>query len=119
MPIDRSLYPGIPEDFPIVAEGYSLSGAQPKINVVKVDGRFYEVGTSPREIAEAYEVSEDLAQQMVAYCRRKQAEAPQPHEQLLQKVLQSLYKKDWVRPAHSRWIVDRTRQLLGWDIPTA
>lgn len=74
MPIDRSHYPGIPEDFPIEAATFSLAGTQPKLNLVEENGKFYQVGTSPTQVQEAFDMCNDLVVQMTPYCQRKKME---------------------------------------------
>lgn len=114
MSVDRSNYSNIPLDFPIEPVDSALAGAQFKLSLVEEDGKYYAPGTTPSEVAEAHEVCEDLAQQMVPYCVRKMTELHLPHEEVLTKLLQGIYQKNWVSPAQAHWIVERTRQLLGW-----
>ena len=115
--VDRANYPGIPADFPIDDMGSGLSGAQLKLSLVEENGQYFSPGTSPTEVAEAYDICEDLAQQCVHYCIRKMAEQSLPYEEVLEMLLQGLSKKNWVSPSQVRWIVQRTSQLLGWDTP--
>lgn len=63
--VDRSIYSGVPADFPIAAIPSALSGAHPKMSLVEEDGKFYAPGTSPSQVASAFEVCEDLVVQMV------------------------------------------------------
>jgi len=114
MPIDRSDYRNIPLDFPIEQIDSALAGSQSKLNLVEEDGKFYALGTSPSEVAEAHEICEDLAQQMVPYCVRKMAELHLSHEEMLEKLLEGIFQKNWVSPQQARWTVERTRELLGW-----
>lgn len=114
MPIDRSNYRNIPMDFPIEHIDSTLANSQSKLNLVEEDGKFYALGTSPSEVAEAHEICEDLAQQMVPYCVRKMAELHLSHEAMLEKLLEGIYQKNWVSPQQARWTVERTRELLGW-----
>lgn len=39
--------------------------------MVEEDGFYYQEGTSPSEVLEAFEICEDLANQFVAYCLKK------------------------------------------------
>lgn len=41
MTMDRTNYPGVPEDLPVTATVSAVSGAQPKMNLVEEGGRFY------------------------------------------------------------------------------
>lgn len=118
MTINRDNYPNIPSDFPIEVKHSALSGAQPKLSLVEENGKYYAPGTSPSEVAELYDICEDLAQQSVAYCNRKIFELSLTREQVIVRLLQGLYQKQWVAPIHSKWIAVRTRHLLGWETPS-
>ena len=65
MTMDRTNYPGVPEDFPVTATVSAVSGAQPKMNLVEEGGRFYAPGTSPGEVLAAFQMCDDLVSQMV------------------------------------------------------
>ena len=114
MPFDSSKYPGIPEKFPIEPRLVSISGAQPKVALVEEDGIYYQEGTSPLEVLEAYEMCEDLAQQFVPYCLKKEAAGFGTHHEILRRVHDSLLQKDWCSKAQSAWVVERTALLLNW-----
>ena len=60
MSIDRSHYPGVPDDFPIQATPSGLAGAQPKMDLVEEDGKYYVLGTSPAEVLEIFQMCDDL-----------------------------------------------------------
>lgn len=115
MSLDPSEYPGIPEKFPVEPRLVSISGAQPKVALVEEDGIYYQEGTSPSEVLEAYETCEDLAQQFVAYCLKKEAAGFGTHQEILQRVHDSLLQKDWCSKAQSAWVVERTALLLNWQ----
>ena len=114
MSIDRSIYSGIPADFPIAAIPSALSGVHPKMSLIEEDGKFYAPGTSPSEVAAAFEVCEDLVVQMVPYCERKLATFYGDQESTLKAVFQSLLKKKWCTAEQSEWIVRKTAEQLGW-----
>lgn len=61
----------IPTDFPFNIYQSSLAGAQPKIALVEVDGKYYQEGNTPDQKLEQYVMCEDLAHQSLAYCLRK------------------------------------------------
>ena len=105
---DRQKYPGIPEDFPVAPIPYALAGAQPKLNLVEEDGKYYSLGTSPSEVSDAFEVCEDLAQQFVKYCLDKESAKFGTHAEILERVRQRLLTKDWCTPAQCGWITRRT-----------
>lgn len=95
---------GVPEDFPLEADMGAVPGLQPKLLVREVDGQ-YVVGRTEDEYRERYEMCDDLAQQLVAYCARKAMEYP-----------------DWGR----EYILDRTRKGLAhkvaagvWEVSAA
>jgi hypothetical protein len=117
MPIDRSNYPGIPADFPIEADDFSLAGAQPKRNLVEEDGKYFDAGSSPSEIAQAHELCEDLAQQFQGYCTRKLKEGVLTQDLILERAHQGLLLKQWCSPAQSLWTIRRAASLLGWNLP--
>ncbi len=116
MSIDRSIYSGIPVDFPIAAIPSALSGAHPKMGLIEEDGKFYAPGTSPSEVATAFEVCEDLVVQMVPYCERKLTAFQGDQEATLRAVFRSLLSKKWCTDLQSEWIVRKTAERLGWPI---
>lgn len=61
----------IPANFPSSSYQSSLAGAQPKIAMVEVDGKYYSEGNTPDQQLERYLMCEDLAQQGSVYCNRK------------------------------------------------
>lgn len=115
MSLDPSKYPRVPEKFPVEPRLVSISGAQAKMAMVEEDGIYYQEGTSPSQVLEAYEICEDLAQQFVAYCLKKEAAGFGTHEEILQRVHDSLLQKDWCSKAQSAWVVERTALLLKWQ----
>lgn len=119
MSVDRSIYSGIPADFPIAAIPSALSGAHPKMSLIEEDGKFYAPGTSPSEVATAFEVCEDLVVQMVPYCERKLAAFQGDQEATLRAVFRSLLSKNWCTDLQSEWIVQKTAERLGWPFSQA
>lgn len=110
--IDRSLYPGIPEDFPIVAQSFALAGSQPKLNLVEHDDNYYAAGTSPPEVLQDYEVMRDLAQQMVAFSISKGETNPDALARMLSKESMDMQFHYGFHPAHVAWVMARVRTLL-------
>lgn len=110
--IDRSNYPGIPEDFPIEALPFALPGAQPKLSVVKQGERFYATGTSPKEVQEDYESMLDLAQQVMAYVQQKDLTTPETLDTFLNQESMVMQMHYGIRPRHAEWVIKRVRQLL-------
>lgn len=114
--LDRSLYPGVPEDFPIEWEPGAVSGAQPKLLLVKEGEKFYHSGTAPSQVQEALEICLDLQQQLTDHCIKKAALGQEPNA-LLINVYKFLVQKDWCQPAQSRWICVQIAKQLGWGLP--
>lgn len=108
----------IPQDFPIEPVISALAGAQAKLAVVQAGGRFHGPGTTPEEALQQYEVCEDLAHQLAAYCSRKLAEQAVCSEQAaLERALRGLRQKNWCSPRQNLWVLRRTARLLGWQEP--
>lgn len=104
----------IPESFPRDPWPATLSGAQPKLAVRLIDGQ-YIAGLTDAERFERYDICEDLAQQLVAYCRRKHSVHPdEPLNSLLRKVENSARGKGWdVSPIELTWVMSRVREELS------
>ncbi|WP_342130043.1 hypothetical protein [Hydrogenophaga sp. OTU3427] len=116
MPIDRSNYPGVPDDFPVDATLSALSGAQPKMSLIEENGKLYAPGTSPSEVLTAFQVCEDLVSQMAAYCQRKLPTFDGNKEATVRAAFQGLLSKQWCSPAQSAWIMRNTVYQLGWTL---
>jgi hypothetical protein len=93
----------IPADFPVERVIAAVSGAQAKMPMVEVGGKYYDHGTSPSEVAAAYALCEDLAAQLTAYCERKFTEG--------------ICTKNWCTAQQANWTLRRTATLLRWDLP--
>ena len=119
MPLDRSNYPGIPQDFPIEEVTSALAGVQPKLNLVEEDGRYYASGTNPSAVQETFEMCEDLVLQMLPYCQRKKEELGTSEEDTLQRVLQGLIHKHWCTVPQCQWIMQQVADRLGWKFPAS
>ena len=115
--LDRSLYPGVPEDFPIEWVPGAVPGAQPKLLLVKEGEKFYRSGTAPSQVQEALEICVDLQQQLTDHCIKKAAMGQDPHALLLH-VYKFLVQKDWCHPAQSLWICMQIANQLHWSLPT-
>ena len=111
----------IPEDFPPGSAILgSLSGAQPKLALVEVNGRFYAEGQTPQEVQQQYELCEDLAHQGAAYCQRKLAEGVvDSPAAALERLFLGLRAKDWCSAEQKIWIVRRVSSLQGWAVPAS
>jgi hypothetical protein len=106
-----------PADFPVEHIIAAVSGVQPKMPMIKEDGKYYTPGTSPSEVAVAHALCEDLAVQLTAYCERKFAEGIGTKALVLQRAHTGLVNKNWCTPRQCIWTIRRTASLLQWDLP--
>lgn len=108
----------IPEDFPARVTVASISGAQPKLALVEVEGRYYPEGATLDDRRAQYEMCEDLAHQGVVYCQRKLAEGVVADPAAaLKRLHKGLQGKDWCSAQQNVWIVRRVAILLSWPGP--
>ncbi len=110
--IDRSNYPGIPEEFPIEALPFALPGAQLKLSVVKQGERYYPTGTSPQEVQEDYESMLDLANQVVAYVHQNDLSTKEALDAFLTQESMVMQMHYGIRPRHAEWVMKQVRVLL-------
>lgn len=109
----------IPDDFPSGAPLASLAGAQPKLAVRLVNGK-YLAGLTEEERLERYEICEDLAQQFVVYCARKVSEnSSLTHDLALERARKAFARKvsqgEWdFSDAEQDWVMTRAQQILKW-----
>ena len=82
--------------------------------MVEEDGFYYQEGTSPPEVLEAFEICEDLANQFVTYCLKKESTRFGTHQEILQRVHDSLLQKDWCSNAQSAWVIELTTLRRNW-----
>jgi hypothetical protein len=61
----------IPPDFPADNYKSALSGAQLKLAMFEIDGKYYQEGCTPDELYDRYLMCEDLVSQGHGYCQRK------------------------------------------------
>lgn len=104
----------VPADFPRPPLLAAVPGAQPKLPA-RVFDDLYIVGLTPEELQERFDLCEDLVDQLVPYCRRKQAERPDwSQEQLLSKVATAVRTKGWdVSEPELQWVIRRVASALG------
>ena len=108
----------IPDDFPVRSAISAISGAQPKMALVEVEGRYYAEGATPDDRKAQYAMCEDLAHQGVVYCRRKLAEGVVADpDAALKRLHTGLQGKDWCSAEQNGWIVRRVATLLSWPAP--
>ncbi|CAG2159417.1 hypothetical protein [Cupriavidus numazuensis] len=106
----------IPDDFPREPGHGVVSGAQPKLVLRRIDGRYY-AGLTEDELWERYDACEDLAQQLAGYAARKMSEHVCPLDDVLTRVEKSVANKvstgRWdLSSAEIAWTMKRTRELL-------
>lgn len=96
-----------PSDFPRQNNLSALTGAQPKLSVVRIDGRYYLDQPDEDEIYQRYDVCADLVDQLISYCERKK-QPSHSWEALLKAVSHSLSKKPWGLTAEENaWIMNK------------
>lgn len=101
----------------------ALAGAQPKLPARLVNGQ-YVVGFTPDELKVRFESCQGLVEQLVSYCRRKQAEHPEwSQEALLSKVAKAVRTKAaageeaWdLSEAELRWVLDKVSEQLNESV---
>ncbi|MDQ0140957.1 hypothetical protein [Cupriavidus necator] len=108
----------VPLDFPRKAVLGVVPGVQSKFAARLIDGK-YVVGLTDQEARERYLVCKDLAEQLVAYCRRKATERTDwTHAQILERVRNSAVQKagEWkISPVEIEWVLVRMQAGLGWS----
>jgi hypothetical protein len=104
----------IPQDFPHSATTAVVGGAQPKLCVRLVDGKYVSDQTDT-ERWERWDICEDLAHQLIAKAR-KDAEGHPEHDAdtTLERVRVAVARKKWVSEGELGWLISRLRTLLGW-----
>lgn len=103
----------IPDDFPRHPDLAALSGAQPKIAVRLVDGKYTSAYTQA-ELETRYDVCADLATQLVAYYHRKKAQQPdRKQDELLERIGESLSQQGWgLTNAEIEWCMRQVRAAI-------
>lgn len=108
----------IPSDFPNDFSSSLLSGTNPKVQMVEVDGKYYEEGNTPNEQYDIYLMCEDMASQGHTYCLRKieEGKVADPYAALL-RLFAGLQAKDWCASKQKIWIVNRVAAIGNWPMP--
>ncbi|MFM0498410.1 hypothetical protein PQQ88_26300 [Paraburkholderia caledonica] len=105
----------VPDDFPREPTPGVVSGAQPKLLVRKVDGR-YQSALTDEELGTRYDACEDLARQLARYDSRMMRQFGWPSDDVLKKVEKSLNCKvstgQWDLSPEIDWVMKRTRVLM-------
>ncbi len=106
----------VPEDFPSRTPLAAVAGVQPKLAAALVDGKYVVPGQSLEDRIADYEMCEDLARQLMAYCHKK-LPLFKSRKITLARVYAGLLAKNWCTPAQSAWTIRRTAVLLAWPVP--
>jgi hypothetical protein len=105
-----------PDDFPRARVPGVVSGAQPKLLVQEIGGR-YHAGLTDEELWTRYDVCEDHAGQLAEYASRKMSALGLSLDDALQRVGKGLRAKVgaglWdFSLDEMTWLMKRTRELL-------
>lgn len=109
----------IPAGFPRPVNLGAVPGAQPKLLMIKYQGRYYAPGCTPPELLERWNICEDLAQQLVVKSRESKVgkRAHMTEVQILEQYLPRLIETHWTSEDEARWVMRRVADLLKWPIP--
>lgn len=112
--------PTIPPDFPRDLPLGSVAGAQPKLLVYEVDGKFV-AGPTNEQVQARYAICADLVEQLERYCHRKRRENPDiALPTLLQRIGHGVRKKDWqLSDAEVGWIMNQLYSIFDVDSAAA
>jgi len=107
----------VPDDFPTEPAPGIVPGAQPKLLVREMEGR-YRTGLTEEELRARYDACEDLAGQLAACASRKMSVSGLSLDDALGRVEKGLNGKvgagQWdLSPAEITWVIKRTRELLS------
>ena len=109
------IYPGIPEDFPISHLPSALTGAQPKVDVVRGDdGHYYLQGTTPEEVQQEYADCLELKRQLIEYSERKILVLPGAELAILKASYRNYVAADLCSLEQIRWIFDTAINQMKW-----
>lgn len=102
-------------DFP--ASGFAaIGGAQPKLALVEVDGRFFSPGQSADETAKQRACCEDLATQLALHCQQKlSSDLRVAQEEALRLTYRGLLATSLCSRRQARWIMERVARRLQWQ----
>ena len=103
----------VPSDFPREPLVGGVSGAQPKLLARLISDK-YNSGITEEEWKERYEICQDLSQQLILYCQKKQLEKPKwSIEDILRKTSQGIRSKNWeISETEFIWMMERVAQGL-------
>lgn len=110
--------PETPQDFPRVTERGAVGGAVTKF-VAREIGGTYLVGDTHSEHRERYVACCSLVSDLIAYCRKKQAQDPSwTAAALHNRVTEGLKKSPELEltPAELLWVMRELSTAMGWQI---
>lgn len=110
--------PLIPADFPRVTEQGAVGGAVTKFIARKIDGK-YVVGDTHSEHRERYVACCSLVSDLIAYCRKKQAQdSSWTAEALHHRVTEGLKNSPELEltPAEFQWVMRELSNQMDWQI---
>lgn len=107
----------VPDDFPRVSHQGALAGAQPKLLLRNIAGR-YSAAPTDDEVRERYLICEDLARQLASYTSRKMAEhawsLPEAVSKVEAGVLTKVRRGVWdFSDAEIAWTIEHMGQVLS------
>ncbi len=116
---EAALFAALPSDFPRPTNLGAVSGAQAKFLMTRYHGRFYSPGCTPPELLERWSACEDLAQQLsVKSLESKSGKRSHMSEtEILDQYLPRLIATGWVSEPEAKWVMRRTAELVGWQVP--
>lgn len=104
----------LPADFPRTAGPSALSGAQSKMALVAIDGRFVAPGLDPDALVQLHAWCESLAQKIAAHAKGMVDQGrAQPHR-ALKAQLNELRKEPRRPDTYNLWTIRRVERLNGW-----
>ncbi|MGZ8340267.1 MAG: hypothetical protein ACXWU9_11860 [Telluria sp.] len=118
-PAAEARFAQVPADFPRPVHLGALPGAQPKLLMVKYNGRYYSPGCTPPELRERWDYCEDLARQFCQKCLDNKAgkRAHLSEVAILEQYLERLLKTGWGSDAEMQWLIRRAAALAKWPVP--
>lgn len=118
---DQRKYAEVPSDFPRPQHLGAVPGSQPKLLMVKYDGRYYPSGCTPPELYDRWEACEDLIRQFVTASLETKAgkRAHMSEVDILDQYLNRLIDAKWTSEPEARWIFSQVASKLNWPPPSA
>lgn len=118
---DASSPTPLPDDFPRPEIASAVAGFQSKLALVEYEGRFYVPGGTPPELLVRWDICEEIAQHLAVKSMECKAgkRSHMSEEEILAQYLERLLKTGWGSDAEMHWVIRRTAEFLGWQVPIA